>query len=85
MFSYGVPLLGGILNIFDCKLPNVNLKRRNLDVMEPSLPRKCKRPPCYEVGNAEAEFHETVEDQYCQIYYQAFDPDQALDTVVGTI
>ena len=29
--------------------------------MEPSLPRKRKRPVRYEVGNAEAEFYETVE------------------------
>ena len=57
---------------------NVNLKRRDSDVMQPSLPRKCKTPARYEVGNAEAEFHETVEDQYRQIYYQA------IDTVVGT-
>ena len=53
---------------------NINLKRRDLDVMEPSLPRKCKRPPHYEVGNAEAEFHDTVE-----IYYQA------IYTIFGTI
>ena len=33
---------------------NVNSKRRNLGVMEPSLPRKRKRPVRYEVGNAEA-------------------------------
>ena len=58
---------------------NVNLKRRDLDVMESSLSRKCKRPPRYEVGNAEAKFHETVEDQYRQIYYHAN------DTIVGTI
>ena len=58
---------------------NVNLKRKDLDVMEPSLPRKRKRPARYEVGNAEAEFRETVEDQYRQIYYQA------IDTIVGTI
>ena len=50
-----------------------------MDVIEPSLPRKRKRPPRYEVGNAEAEFHETVENQYRQIYYQA------IDTIVGTI
>ena len=47
--------------------------------MEPSLPRKCKRPSHHEVGNAEAEFHETVEDQYRIIYYQA------IDTIDGTI
>ena len=33
----------------------VNLQRRNLDVMEPSFPRKHKRPAYYEVRNAEAE------------------------------
>ena len=48
---------------------NVNLTRKDLDLMEPSLPRKRKRPARYEVGNAEAEFRETVEDQYRQIYY----------------
>ena len=47
--------------------------------MEPSLPRKRKRQPRYEVGNAETEFHETVEDQYRQMYYQA------IDTIIGTI
>ena len=46
---------------------NVNLKRRNLDAMEPSLPGKRKRAAHYEAGNAEAEFRETVECQYCQI------------------
>ena len=50
---------------------NVNLKRMDLDVMQPSLPRKRKKPACYEVGNAEAEFHETVEDQYRHIYHEA--------------
>ena len=50
-----------------------------MNVVEPSLPRKRKRPTRYEVGNAEAEFHETVEGQYRQIYYQA------VDTIVGTI
>ena len=58
---------------------NVNLKRRDLDVMQPSLPRKRKRPARYEVGNGEAKFHETVGDQYRQIYRQA------IDTIVGTI
>ena len=58
---------------------NVNLKRKDLDVMQPSLPRKRKRPACFEVGNAEAELYETVEDQYRKIYHQA------IDTVVGTI
>ena len=58
---------------------DVDLKRRDLDVMEPSLPRKRRRPPRYEVGNVKAEFHETVEDQYRQIYYQA------IGTIVGTI
>ena len=50
-------------------------------MIEPSLPSKRKRPARvrYKVGNAEAEFHDTVEDQYRQIYYQA------IDTVVGTI
>ena len=47
--------------------------------MEPSLPRKRRRPARYEAGNAEAEFHENVEDQYRQIYYQA------IGTIVGTI
>ena len=46
---------------------NVNLKRWNLNVMEPSLPRKRKRPAHYEVGNADTEFYETVECQYRQI------------------
>ena len=58
---------------------NVNLKRRHLDVLQRSLPRKRKRPARYEVRNVEAEFHETMEDQYRQIYYQA------IDTMVGTI
>ena len=55
------------------------MKRKDLDVMQPSLPRKRKRPARYEVGNAEAEFHQTVEDQYRQIYYQT------IYTIVGTI
>ena len=58
---------------------NVNLKRRNLDVMEPSLPRKRKRPTRYDVGDAEANFHGIVEDQYRQIYYQA------INTIVGNL
>ena len=48
-------------------------------LIEPSLPRKRKRPPRYEVGNAKAEVRTTEEDQYRQIYYQA------IDTIVGTI
>ena len=46
---------------------NVNLKRRDLDLMEPGLPRKRERKTSYEVENVEAEFHETMEDQYRQI------------------
>ena len=42
---------------FTLSWSNVKLKSRNLDVMEPSLSRKHKRPVRYEVGNTEAEFY----------------------------
>lgn len=44
-----------------------------LDVSEPSLPRRRKHPRRYEEGDAEPEFSETVEDLYRKAYFEALD------------
>lgn len=43
------------------------------NVSEPELPRKRKMPQRFWTGNSEAEFHDTVETHYRQIYYEALD------------
>ena len=45
----------------------------SVDICEPQLPRPRKRPRRFEVGEAEAEFSETVEDHYRKIYFEALD------------
>lgn len=42
-------------------------------VGEPLLPRQRRLPSKYEEGKAPPEFHESVEDMYRQIYFQAID------------
>ena len=43
------------------------------DVNEPKLPRLRKYPTHFEDGTAPTEFHPTVKEFYCCIYYEALD------------
>lgn len=55
---------------FDLFWELVLTTQRELDVSDPVLPRKSKRPRCYEDGAAEPFFHEEPKDYYRSIYYQ---------------
>jgi len=44
-----------------------------VDVEEPSLPRRRRRPRRYETGDASPHFTATVEDHYRQIYSEVLD------------
>ena len=54
-------------------------KIQDIDISEPSLPRKCKVPSRYELGTSEHHNVETVEDFYRPIYFSA------LDTIIQCI
>ena len=43
------------------------------DVNEPKLPRLRKYPAHFKEGTAPTEFHSTVKEFYCRIYYEALD------------
>ena len=43
------------------------------NVNEPKLPRQRKYPAHFEEGTAPTEFHSTVKEFYCRIYYEALD------------
>ena len=45
----------------------------DLEVEEPSLPRRRKTPKRYEVGMQESNFPEDVEDRYRQNFYEALE------------
>ena len=38
---------------------------------EATLPRKCKAPRCLEIGEGEGYHSATIEEQYCQKYFEA--------------
>ena len=50
-----------------------NTEAKELKVGEPVLPRKRSRPIRYYLGNATAEFPDTVDSHYRAIYYEAID------------
>ena len=52
---------------------------KDLDVNKPILPRKRKAPKHYEIGDGMPEFPVSMEDHFCQIYFES------LDTIMGTI
>ena len=58
---------------FDIFWEKVQQMASEHDVNEPKLPRQRKRPAHYEEGMAPAEFHSTVKEFYCHIYYKALD------------
>ena len=49
----------------------VTHKVNALDVSEPSLPRRRKRPACYEPESATPEFVDNAQDYFHQIYFNA--------------
>ena len=51
----------------------VELRRVQLDVGGPQLPRKRKLPKRYEQGNSEPEFHATAKALYRQTYFEVID------------
>ena len=53
---------------------NLTQKRASeLDVNEPTLPRKRKRPKRYDSGTSTGDFPSTVENHYKKIYFEALD------------
>lgn len=58
---------------FDMFWANVNHKATALEVSEPSLPRKRKRPVRYEDGEASPEFPDSVKSFYRSIYFNSLD------------
>ena len=58
---------------FDLFWEKVELRRVQLDVGEPQLPRKRKLPKRYEQGNSEPEFHATAKALYRQTYFEVID------------
>ena len=51
----------------------VTTMAERLGVSEPALPRKRRVPRNLEIGTSESFFHDSVEDLYCQVYYEAID------------
>ena len=51
----------------------VNTKARALEVSEPILPRRCKRPKRFEVGNADPEFPDSAKSLYKSVYFTSLD------------
>ena len=51
----------------------VTHKANALEVSEPSLPRRRKRPARYESGSATPEFVDNAQDYFLQIYFNAID------------
>lgn len=45
----------------------------DVNVNNPTLPRKRKVPKRFEQGDAPAEFHSTPKNHYRQVYYEALD------------
>lgn len=58
---------------FDEFWSNLGDRCNNLDVSEPTLPRRRKMPKRFEDGNAPHEYHQTPKDMYRQQYYEALD------------
>ena len=51
----------------------VTKKANQLNIDEPTLPRKRKITVWYECGNAAPEFHSSVEEYYRQAYFEVID------------
>ena len=68
--SLATPRNDGHFDLFWEKVQQMASER---DVNEPKLPRQQKRPARFEEGMAPPEFHSTVKEFYCHIYYEALD------------
>ena len=51
----------------------VNQKAKALEISEPILPRKRKRPKRYEVGDADPHFPDSVKSFYKSVYFNSLD------------
>ena len=58
---------------FDLFWLKINRNATELDIPEPSLPRKRKRPSRFESGNAPPEFPESPKLHYRQLYFNSLD------------
>ena len=58
---------------FDDFWEKINQMAKDVDVNDPTLPRKRKAPRRYEDGDATAEFPETPKAHYRRIYYEVLD------------
>ena len=55
-------------------------------ISEPKLQRKRRAPARFEIGEGEPAFHETVEDKYRQIYFEAVDlPVSAIENRLNSL
>ena len=58
---------------FESFYQRVLLRQQQLDIGLPSLPQKHHTPRHLEVGSSDGDFHNSVEDHYRAIYYEALD------------
>lgn len=58
---------------FSLFFQRVELFRQQVGVEEPSLPRKRRRPQCYETGDVQPHYSDTVQDHYRKIYFEVID------------
>lgn len=49
------------------------LKKIDLGISEPKLPRKCNFPDWFDLNNSSFNFHDTPKDRYRQSYFEAYD------------
>ena len=60
-------------SMFDFFWRNVLQTKENLDVDDPTLPRRRKTPRRLETGNGEPSFPDSPKDLYRQVYFEAID------------
>lgn len=51
----------------------VLIAKDHFSIADPALPRKRRAPKQFEVGSSSGSFHQTPEDHYWQIYFEALD------------
>ena len=60
-------------NCFDDFFLLVHCFREHTDTNPPVLPRKRRAPICFEVGTGKGSHSATVEDHYCQAFFEFLD------------
>lgn len=61
------------MKIFQLIINLVLRDQSRVGISVPCLPRKCRTPQRFEVGLSAGSFHESPEDHYRQIYFEALD------------